>query len=82
VRIHCPEYQAYYQAKVAQSPKHAHKRALVLTARKLVRLVDALLRTDTLYQPPEKRQTRKEGTKPSTTRPGRNRRTKHAASVL
>jgi transposase len=72
VRVHCPEYTAFYQAKHAQSTKHAHKRALVLTARKLVRLVDALLRTDTLYQPPEKRQPPKEGTPPSTRRPGRH----------
>jgi transposase len=43
VRQHCPEYRDYYNAKLAQSPKHAHKRALVLTARKLVRLVDARL---------------------------------------
>jgi hypothetical protein len=75
VRLHCPEYQAYYQAKVAQSPKHAHKRALVLTARKLVRLVDALLRTDTVYQPPETRRTRKE-TAPRTGRPARHHRTR------
>jgi transposase len=81
VRVHCPEYTAYYQAKVAQSSKHGHQRALVLTARKLVRLVDALLRTDTLYQPPENRQARTEGTTPSRTRPGRNRRTKQAAAV-
>ena len=37
------DYQAYYQRKVEQVPKHKHKRALVLTARKLVRLVYALL---------------------------------------
>jgi transposase len=81
VRVHCPEYTAYYQAKVGQSTKHAHKRALVLTARKLVRLVDALLRTDTLYQSPEQRQNRKEGAKPTTRRPGRNRHTAQAAAV-
>jgi transposase len=81
VRVHCPEYTAYYRTKVAQSSKHAHKRALVLTARKFVRLVDALLRSDTLYQPPDKRQARKEGSTPSSTRPGRNRRTKQAASI-
>lgn len=55
VRQHCAEYRAYYDAKLAQSPKHAHKRALVLTARKLVRLVDALLRAGTVYQPPTER---------------------------
>jgi transposase len=75
VREHCPEYRSYYEAKYAQTPKHAHQRALVLTARKLVRLVDALLRTDTIYQPPEHRMTRKE-TESRTARPGRHRRTR------
>lgn len=37
------EYQAYYWRKYREVPKHQHKRALVLTARKLVRLVHALL---------------------------------------
>jgi hypothetical protein len=36
----------FYAAKLAHSPKHAHKRALVLTARKVVRLGDALLRSE------------------------------------
>ncbi len=81
VRLHCPEYAAYYRAKFAQSTKHAHKRALVLTARKLVRLVDALLRTDTLYRAPEQRQDRQEGTTPTASRPGRGRRSRQAAAV-
>lgn len=81
VRLHCPEYAAYYQAKHAQSPKHAHKRALVLTARKLVRLVDALLRTDRLYQAPDQRQSRREGSSPASGRPGRQRRTNTAAAL-
>jgi transposase len=76
VRIHCPEYTTYYQAKYAESPKHAHKRALVLTARKLVRLVDALLRTDTIYQPLENRKTRKELTRPHPARPAKHHRTR------
>jgi hypothetical protein len=37
------DYQAYYWRKVEETPKHKHKRALVLTARKLTRLVHALL---------------------------------------
>lgn len=37
------EYQAYYWRKYREVPNHQHKRALVLTARKLVRLVHALL---------------------------------------
>jgi transposase len=73
VREHCPEYRAFYQAKYAQTPKHAHKRALVLTARKLVRLVDALLRTGALYRPPADRQGLKEVTPPHHRRPGRQR---------
>lgn len=81
VRLHCPEYAAYYRAKFAQSTKHAHKRALVLTARKLVRLVDALLRTDTLYRTPAQRQDRQEGTTPTASRPGRSRRSRQAAAV-
>ena len=60
VRQHCPEYREYYQAKHAESPKHAHKRALVLTARKLVRLIDALLRAGMVYRSPESRQSQKE----------------------
>ncbi len=82
VRVHCPEYTAYYQAKLAQSPKHAHKRALVLTARKLVRLVDALLRTDSLYRPPEPRQDREKVSAPHPQRPGRNRRSRRAPAVV
>jgi hypothetical protein len=66
VRLHCAEYRDFYNAKLAQSPKHAHKRAVVLTARKLVRLVDALLRASAVYQP----QDRKEGhTTPHAARP-------------
>jgi hypothetical protein len=51
LRRHNTDFEAYYQKKYAEVTKHQHKRALVLTARKLVRLVDALLRTNQLYQP-------------------------------
>lgn len=82
VRLHCPEYQAYYAAKLAQSAKHAHKRALVLTARKLVRLVDHLLRAGAVYQPPAQRQDRKEGqTPPRAARPRPARRHRLATSA-
>jgi transposase len=43
------EYQAYYQRKYQEVPKHQHKRALVLTARKLVRLIHALLTKNVPY---------------------------------
>jgi transposase len=55
VRKHDAEYKAFYQKKHDEVPKHKHKRALVLTARKLVRLVFMLLKTNTLYTPPERR---------------------------
>lgn len=46
-----PEYAAYYQQKHNESKTHKHRRALVLTARKLVRLVFALLRDNRNYSP-------------------------------
>ncbi|MEB3104074.1 IS110 family transposase [Ferviditalea candida] len=49
-----PEFGEYYRKKYREVPKHQHKRALVLTARKLVRLVDALLRNGQLYTPGRK----------------------------
>jgi transposase len=55
VRVHEPEYSAYYQAKYHEATKHHHKRAVTLTARKLVRLVDALLRNAQIYVPPGQR---------------------------
>ena len=81
MRLHCAEYRDFYQAKLAHSPKHAPKRALVLTApkralvltaRKVVRLGDALLRAGAVYQA----QDRKEGqTRPHMARPRPHRRT-------
>jgi transposase len=53
VRIHEPEYAAFYQKKYTEASRHHHKRALVLTARKLVRLVVHLLATRQAYRPPE-----------------------------
>jgi len=44
-------YAAYYQRKYEEVCKHQHKRAIVLTARKLVRLVVRLLTTNQPYQP-------------------------------
>ncbi|RRN49011.1 IS110 family transposase, partial [Streptococcus suis] len=48
------EYQTFYMKKYQEVPKHQHKRAIVLTARKFVRLVDALLRNRQLYTPPRR----------------------------
>ena len=49
LRRHNLEYQAYYWRKFQEVSKYQHKRALVLTARKLVRLVYALLTTNQPY---------------------------------
>lgn len=51
VRRHDAEYAAYYDRKYHEVRKYQHKRAIVLTARKLVRLVVRLLTTHQPYQP-------------------------------
>lgn len=55
LRIHNEEFKAYYRSKHGEVPKHQHKRAVSLTARKLVRLVFFLLKNNQLYQPPAER---------------------------
>lgn len=50
VRLHDADYAAYYDRKFHEVPNR-HKRAIVLTARKLVRLVVRLLTTNQPYQP-------------------------------
>lgn len=39
VKLFVPEYKEYYQKKYSEVKIHQHPRALVLTARKLVRLL-------------------------------------------
>ena len=48
-----PEFKRFYALKYKEANKHNHKRALALSARKLVRLVYTLLKTNRLYIPPE-----------------------------
>jgi transposase len=43
VRLNAPDYQAFYQRKYREAVRFKHRRALVLTARKLARLVFSLL---------------------------------------
>jgi transposase len=52
LRQHNLEYKAYYWRKHQEVTKYQHKRALVLTARKLVRLVHALLTKNEPYVRP------------------------------
>jgi transposase len=47
------EYKAYYWRKYQEVSKYQHKRALVLSARKLVRLVHALLTKNVPYVRPQ-----------------------------
>ena len=47
------EFRRYYDLKYKEVNRHQHKRALALTARKLVRLVFRLLKDDRLYKLPE-----------------------------
>lgn len=47
------EFRRFYTLKFHEVKKHQHRRALALTARKLVRLVFSLLKTNRLYIPPE-----------------------------
>jgi transposase len=49
LRVHNEDYRRFYERKYKETPRHPHKRATVLAARKLVRLVHALLRTNQLY---------------------------------
>jgi len=51
LRVHDASYRTYYESKYREVTKHKHKRALVLTARKLVRLVFALLKRGQIYRP-------------------------------
>lgn len=49
------EYSRYYHLKYKEVNRAQHKRALVLTARKFVRLVYSLLTENRMYIPPEER---------------------------
>ena len=51
LRVHNEGFKRFYQRKYQEVPKHQHKRALVLTARKLVRLVFSMLRKRQIYRP-------------------------------
>ena len=51
VRTNFPFIKNYYNSKYKEVTKHQHKRALVLSARKLVRLIFGLLRKNQYYSP-------------------------------
>lgn len=51
VRVHDARFGAYYQQKYDEASDHRHKRAIVLTARKLTRTVYVLLKRGRVYDP-------------------------------
>ncbi|MGI1690598.1 IS110 family transposase, partial [Thermoanaerobacter uzonensis] len=50
VRVHTVRFKEYYNKKYGEVPKHQHKRALVLTARRLIPLIFAMLSKGQIYQ--------------------------------
>jgi transposase len=50
LKNHNAEYRKFYDSKYKEALIHKHKRALVLTARKFVRLAYAMLKSGKLYQ--------------------------------
>jgi hypothetical protein len=53
MRLRIPAYQTFYAKKYQEVPKHRHKRALVLTARKGLGLMVGLLHRQENYRPQE-----------------------------
>ncbi|MGX7032781.1 transposase, partial [Pediococcus argentinicus] len=53
VRINEPVFANYYKKKYSEVPKYQHRRAIVLSARKLIRLVYTLTTKHQLYQSPK-----------------------------
>jgi transposase len=51
VKNYCYEFGIYYHKKYNEVNKHQHKRAIALSARKLIRVIFILLRDKTLYDP-------------------------------
>lgn len=51
VARNCDEYKLFYEKKFAEVTVHQHPRALVLTARKLVRLIYGLMSNNQLFVP-------------------------------
>lgn len=50
LRVHNEEYKKFYKRKYNEVPKHRHKRALVLTARKFIRLAYSMLKSGQIYR--------------------------------
>lgn len=53
MRLHNSDFATFYSRKFKEVSKHQHKRAIVLTARKAVRVIFALLHDNRLYTLPK-----------------------------
>ncbi|MCT2909961.1 IS110 family transposase, partial [Schleiferilactobacillus harbinensis] len=51
IRMHDPVFAKYYDKKYGEVPKYQHRRACIMTARKLVRVIYKLLSDHELYVP-------------------------------
>lgn len=51
IRVHDPVFAKYYDKKYGEVPKYQHRRACIMTARKLVRVIYKLLSDHELYVP-------------------------------
>lgn len=49
VRIYDPTFKRFYESKLSDAKRTPHKRAISLTARKLIRVIDVLLRNHQIY---------------------------------
>ena len=50
VKRHEPTFKRFYESKMSDAKRTPHKRAISLTARKLIRVIDALLRNHQIYR--------------------------------
>lgn len=48
--MHNPDFIDYYKKKYNESTKHHHKRAIIMLARKFIRIIYSLLKNNKLYQ--------------------------------
>ncbi len=53
--MHNSDFLPYYRKKYSESTKHHHKRAVLMVARKFIRIIFSLLKHNKLYESPEQK---------------------------
>jgi Transposase IS116/IS110/IS902 family. len=53
VRRYDPTFKHFYESKIRDAKRTPHKRAISLTTRKLIRVIDVLLRNHQIYRKEE-----------------------------